>query len=58
MILEKPPCALKIDGISTEADTWKGYRVLAESTYLGWLALHWLYIQCRLAKEVFQSGVL
>jgi hypothetical protein len=37
MILEKPPCALKIDGISTEADTWKGYRVLQNQLIsVGW----------------------
>jgi hypothetical protein len=47
----KPPFALKIDGISTEPDTWKGLQNLAESTYLSWLALHWFYIQCGVGKR-------
>jgi hypothetical protein len=54
----KPPFALKIDGISTEPDTWKGLQNLAESTYLSWLALHGFTSGAALAKEIFQSGVL
>jgi hypothetical protein len=58
IILEKSPFALKIDGISTEPDTWKGLQNLAESTYLSWLALHGFTSGAALAKEIFQSGVL
>jgi hypothetical protein len=54
----RPPFALKIDGISTERTPGRGYKDLAEATYLSWLAWHSLYLRAESVKEVFQSGVL
>jgi hypothetical protein len=58
IILEKPPFALKIDGISTEPDTWKGLQILQNQLIsVGWLCIGFTSIAA-LVRELFQSGVL
>jgi len=55
-ILEKLPFALKIDGISTELTPGRGYKDLAEATYLSWLAWHSLYLRCGVGKRGLPVG--
>jgi hypothetical protein len=58
IVLEKPPFELKIDGISTEPDTWKGLQSLQNQLIsVGWPGIGFTS-SAALVKEVFQSGAL